>query len=173
MARRSKKDDPEVLRRKLVDLLQRFEHHLKSGNLRNQVKELVPAHHHLRDLGSSLINEPDTESGRDRILAYLKKYAGEVLAGGELMVVAGIDDYARRIRELRVQFGWAILSGVSSACCRKAFRMLSMIPVSGATLNTEIHGVGTKIQQGGIAHGFSKLKNGMVGLVHGYGHDFR
>lgn len=120
MARRSQKDDPEGLRRKLVDLLQRFEHHLKSSNLRTQIKELVPAHHHLRDLGSSLIDEPDTESGRDRILAYFKKYAGEVLAGAELMVVAGIDDYPRRIRELRVQFGWPILSGVTVSEMRKS-----------------------------------------------------
>lgn len=92
MTRRSKKDNPEVLRSKLVALLQDFERHLKSENLRNQVKELVPAHHLLRDLGSSLINEPDTESGRDRILAYFRKYAGEILNGAELMVVAGIDD---------------------------------------------------------------------------------
>ena len=113
MARRSKKDNPEELRKKLVELLQRFEHHLTSSSLRVQVKELVPAHYHLRDMGASLMNEPDTDSGRDRILAYFNKYVGEVLAGDELMVVAGIGDYPRRIRELRVEFGWAILSGVT------------------------------------------------------------
>jgi hypothetical protein len=115
MARRSKKGDPEQLRKKLVDLLQRFEIHLSSSSLRVQVKELVPAHHHLRDMGSSLMDESETDSGRDRILAYLKKYVGQVLAGDELMVVAGIDDYPRRIRELRVECGWAILSGVTAA----------------------------------------------------------
>lgn len=119
MARRSKKGDPEALRGKLVDLLLRFEEHLKSSNLRTQVQELVPAHHLLRDLGSSLIDEPNTDSARDRILAYFKKYVGSVLAGGELMVVAGIDDYPRRIRELRVEFGWPILSGVTVSEMRR------------------------------------------------------
>ena len=65
------------------------------------------------------MDDPDTDTGRDRILAYFKKYVGEVLAGGELMVVAGIDDYARRIRELRVEFGWSILSGVTVSEIRK------------------------------------------------------
>ena len=30
------------------------------------------------------------------------------------MVVSGIQEYARRVRELRVQFGWAIVSGVTA-----------------------------------------------------------
>lgn len=30
------------------------------------------------------------------------------------MVVAGIQDWPRRVRELRVQFGWAIVSGVTA-----------------------------------------------------------
>lgn len=29
------------------------------------------------------------------------------------MVVAGISEYARRVRELRVQYGWKILTGVT------------------------------------------------------------
>lgn len=119
MARRSRKGNPEDIRKNLVDLLSRFEHHLQSSDLRIQVQNLVPAHHHLRDLGSSLIATPGTDTARERILQYFKKYAGKVLAGGELMVVAGIDDYARRIRELRVQFGWPILSGVTVRDMRK------------------------------------------------------
>jgi len=31
-----------------------------------------------------------------------------------LLVVAGIQEYARRVRELRVQFGWAVASGVTT-----------------------------------------------------------
>ena len=115
MARRSRRGEPDELRKRLIDLLQRFEVHLKSQNLREQVQELVSAHYYLRDLGSSLIDGPNTDSARDRILAYFKKFVGEVLAGDELMVVAGIDDYPRRIRELRVELGWAVLSGVTVA----------------------------------------------------------
>ena len=52
-------------------------------------------------------------SARDRILAYLRKYPKTLIAGNELMVVAGIDDWARRVRELRVEFGWAIYTGAT------------------------------------------------------------
>ena len=71
------------------------------------------AAHLLRDLGSSLINEENCNSARDRILAYLFKYPRVVIHGDELLVVAGISEYARRIRELRVQFGWPVLSGTT------------------------------------------------------------
>jgi hypothetical protein len=36
-----------------------------------------------------------------------------VIAGDELLVVSGIQEYARRVRELRVQFGWSIASGMT------------------------------------------------------------
>jgi hypothetical protein len=111
MARRSQRDNPEQLRKKLISLLEDFELKLLESNLREQVKSLVPANYYLRDLGSSLINDDKIESARDRILAYLRKYCGEVVHGDELMVVAGISEYARRIRELRVEHGWPIFTG--------------------------------------------------------------
>jgi hypothetical protein len=120
MARRSRKDNPELLRGKLVELLQGFEHTLKTSDLRRQVQELVPAYHFLRDIGSSLMDGPGTDSGRDRILEYFKRHAGQVLNGAELMVVAGINEYPRRIRELRLEYGWPILSGVTLAEIREA-----------------------------------------------------
>lgn len=95
----------------MVDLLTNFETYISNDNLRTQVRQLVPAHHLLRDLGSSLIREPSATSARDRILLYLRKHVGEVIEGNEIMVVAGIGEYARRIRELRVQLGWSIFSG--------------------------------------------------------------
>jgi hypothetical protein len=72
---------------------------------------LVPAFRKLRDLGSSLISRSDAGSGRDRILAYLLKYPQQIIDGDELMVVSGIGEWARRVRELRVEFGWWIYSG--------------------------------------------------------------
>jgi 5-methylcytosine-specific restriction endonuclease McrA len=51
------------------------------------------------------------DAARDRIILYLKKYPFTVIAGDELMVVAGIQDWPRRTRELRVQFGWFIVTG--------------------------------------------------------------
>lgn len=113
MARRSKKSEPETLRKQLLALITDFEYKLTDDSLREQVLALVPANHLLRDLGSSLLNEDNCNSARDRILAYLLKYPTVVIHGDELMVVAGISEYARRIRELRVQFGWSVLSGTT------------------------------------------------------------
>lgn len=113
MARRSKKSVPETLRKQLLALITDFEFKLKDDSLREQVLALIPANHLLRDLGSSLMNDENCNSARDRILAYLLKYPGVIIHGDELMVVAGISEYARRIRELRVQFGWSVLSGTT------------------------------------------------------------
>lgn len=111
MARRAKRKDPEQLRKDLLLLIESFESKLKEGTLREQVMALVPANHTLRDLGGSLIRDEEVNSARERILAYLLRYSKILIHGDELMVVAGISEYARRIRELRVQFGWQILSG--------------------------------------------------------------
>lgn len=111
MPRRSNRDAPEVLRKKLLQLIEEFEFKLQNDDLRSQVVALIPANHTLRDLGSSLIVDDSSGSARGRILAYLLKYPKTILHGDELMVVAGISEYARRIRELRIQYGWAIASG--------------------------------------------------------------
>ncbi len=48
-----------------------------------------------------------------RIIAYFKMHPATIIDGEELMVVSGIAEWARRVRELRVQFGWSIYSGVT------------------------------------------------------------
>src|SRR5690625_1033917 len=110
MARLAQTSGPEQIRRRLIDLLYDFEHRLREDDLREQVQALVPAVHALRDLGSSLMPEHGN-SARKRILYYLRRYPLTVIAGDELGVVSGISEYARRVRELRVQFGWPIYSG--------------------------------------------------------------
>lgn len=111
MARRSSIGDPEELRSALVCLLSNFEELLKSCDLREQVRELIPANYLLRDLGSSLLRDESIKAARDRILHYLLKYVGVIIEGEELMVIGGISEYARRIRELRVEYGWKIVTG--------------------------------------------------------------
>jgi hypothetical protein len=44
----------------------------------------------------------------------LRKYPFTILGGEELAVVSGISEWARRVRELRVQFGWPILSDITA-----------------------------------------------------------
>jgi hypothetical protein len=48
------------------------------------------------------------DSGAERILGYLRMFVGQEIEGEELEVVSGISEYARRVREWRVQFGWPI-----------------------------------------------------------------
>lgn len=111
MGRRVKAGDPSVLRSQLINLLNDFEQRLNEDDLRDQVQALVPAVYLLRDLGSSLIPKEDAASARERILYYLNRYQFTVIAGDELAVVSGISEYARRVRELRVEYGWPIYSG--------------------------------------------------------------
>jgi hypothetical protein len=104
----------EEISKKLHDLLGAFEKELKSDNLRAKVLSLVPCFYNLRDLGKSLIPSSIAKSARDRILHYFIKYPKVVISGDELLVVSGIQEYARRIRELKVQFGWSIASGLTA-----------------------------------------------------------
>lgn len=116
MARRSQPDpEPERVRKELVELLANFATELLSSDLRRKVRALIPAFHKLRDLGSSLIPAAEAATGRDRILAYLRRYPTQIVDGDELMVVSGIGEWGRRVRELRVKFGWWIYSGVTFA----------------------------------------------------------
>ena len=113
MPRRSKQNNPEKIQNKLIELLTHFSDELNKDDLRAKVVALVPAFHALRDLGSSLISKEIAPSARDRILAYLRQYPYTVIDEDELMVVSGINEWARRVRELRVQYGWWIYSGVT------------------------------------------------------------
>ena len=102
---------PEQLRRRLVDLLEDFEVQLLSDDLRQKVRSLVPAHKILRSLGTALVSAQEAACARSRILLYLRRYPATVIDGDELMIVSGIQEWARRVRELRCEFGWPILSG--------------------------------------------------------------
>lgn len=111
--RKMKKTEPETLRRELARLIENFEAELRSGELRTKVLALIPIFHGLRKLGKALLPAECASAARDRILYYLCNYPRTVISGDELLVVSGIQEYARRVRELRVQLGWAIASGVS------------------------------------------------------------
>ena len=120
MARRPRLHDADTIRRQLIELLTNFERHLAEADLRDQVRRLVPANHLLRDMGVSLLPNGNELSARERILAYFRRFPGQVIDGDELMVVAGISEYARRLRELRVEEGWPIMSGITAREMRDA-----------------------------------------------------
>lgn len=120
MARRSKPRDPEAIRRELMTCVADLEPQLAQGDLREKVGALVHVRYLVNDLGSSLIPKTDAASARERILTFFLKYPLTVIDGQELAGVAGISEYARRIRELRQEHGWAIATGVTMAEMREA-----------------------------------------------------
>lgn len=102
----------ETIRKELEKLIINFDNELKSDSLRQKVLALVPCFHALRNLGKSLIPRNVARSARDRLLHYFQNYPHTVIGGDELLVVSGIQEYARRIRELKVQYGWLIVNGI-------------------------------------------------------------
>jgi len=128
MARRSRTDDPKHLRAELDRILGEFEQQLETGNLRDQVRAFIPAARVVRDLGGSIIAPNRKSSAKQRILEYFRAHVGTVVAGEELMIVSGISDYPRRIRELRKEEGWPILSGVAAKQMQSAARDPGAVP---------------------------------------------
>lgn len=97
----------------LNQVLLNFGELLGDGSLREHVLRFLPATDRLREVGASLIDPQLQWAGKERVLQYLRAHAGEVVDSNELLVVSGIGDYPRRIRELRKEAGWPILSGVT------------------------------------------------------------
>jgi hypothetical protein len=96
------------------NVLRDFERTAPDGDLRARVRTLVPAFETLRELGKSLVPKGLSLSARDRLLSYFLSYPRTVLPEKELALVAGISEWARRVRELRVQFGWKIITGMTA-----------------------------------------------------------
>lgn len=106
----------------------------KRDDIRKEVRQLAEIMGGLRRLAKLRLSAltPST-SATDRILAYLKLFVGEVLDGKELAVVSGIQEYARRVRELRVQFGYKISTGTTSDDLRPdQYRLDAADPDAGA-----------------------------------------
>jgi hypothetical protein len=77
--------------------------------LRERVRSFVDLFRDEKELALHFVNPLlPHKSGAERILAYLRMFLGEPIEGEELEVVSGISEYARRVREWRVEFGWPI-----------------------------------------------------------------
>jgi len=78
--------------------------------LRANVLRLVKLLRNAREFGLIHVHHllPSTAAS-ERILAYLRMFVGQELDGEELEIVSGISEYARRVREWRVEFGWPIV----------------------------------------------------------------
>jgi hypothetical protein len=102
--------DSEAIRLQLEGLVNSYKIKLTSDDLRDKVISIISIRKSIKSLGVSLLPK-DIDSALDRILYYLKQYPRTVIQVEELAIVAGIEEYARRIRQLRVEFGWQILAG--------------------------------------------------------------
>lgn len=95
--------------------LRKFQRDVPGLTLRQKVLRLVEVRHAVSNLGVTVARDHglDTRNARERIRVYLVENVGEIVAGDELAVVSGISEYARRVRELRVEQGYRILTGAS------------------------------------------------------------
>jgi len=81
---------------------------------REKVLLLVEVSNTIKTLGINSNPMAANVGARERIRLYLCQYVRTVVSASELEVVSGISEYARRIRELRVQDGYKILTGNSN-----------------------------------------------------------
>ncbi len=105
-----------ALLRRIGRLLEELDRPLSRNprEVRDEVRSLVEVLKSTRRLGRIRLGGiTNARAARDRILAYMKLFVGEVMEGEELQVVAGIQEFARRIRELRVEHGYNISTGTS------------------------------------------------------------
>ena len=73
------------------------------------MKDFIPLTHDVKELALFHVQPVlPFDSGAERILAYMRLFVGQEIEGEELGVVSGISEYARRVREWRVEFGWPI-----------------------------------------------------------------
>ncbi len=97
--------------------IERLLQELRAGtadlDLRGKVLVLCEILKSTRDLYKAVVTEAGCTAAdaRGRILYYMQDNVGQVLSAEELEIVSGISDYGRRIRELRVEFGYRIITG--------------------------------------------------------------
>lgn len=81
---------------------------------REKILILVEAGDTFRSLGEMADPEASRFKARERIRRYLVQYVGVPVSDKELAIVGSISEYGRRIRELRKEDGYRILTGVSN-----------------------------------------------------------
>lgn len=127
---------------------------------RSEVLQLVKMTDGLRALARTRLSAlSQSTAAIARILAYLKLFTGEVLEGKELAVVSGIQEYARRVRELRVQFGYSISTGITDETLnRDQYRLDSAAPDAEAAAKWKLMNDIRKMKGAGMDRALELLK---------------
>ena len=94
--------------------LSRYRKTCQGLSWREKVLVLVELTLSVKSLGIHTNPEAARVGARERIRLYLTQHVGVVISASELEVVSGISEYGRRIRELRVEDGYKIVTGASS-----------------------------------------------------------
>lgn len=107
-------DKVQALIRELDSHLKAYEKGFSGMTWREKVLLLVKAGVPFKELGKNSDPEAAQVCARDRLRLYLRRHVGIPIHASELEVVSGISEYARRVRELRVEEGFKILTGYSN-----------------------------------------------------------
>jgi len=99
----------------VMSQLTRFREDYSELSFRDRVHRLVDVSRSQEDLNVSVVHDTIEveQSAKARLRRFFIDNVNEVIHADELAVVAGISEYARRIRELRREEGYRILTGVS------------------------------------------------------------
>ncbi|MDY7011594.1 MAG: HNH endonuclease signature motif containing protein [Planctomycetota bacterium] len=96
------------------ETLARYRRSYRGLSWREKVLLLVELATSVKKLGINTNSAAVSVGARERIRLYLAQHVGVVITAKELEVVSGISEYGRRVRELRVQDGYKILTGHSN-----------------------------------------------------------
>ena len=116
MARRRKTSGVDDLLAGLDRSLRAFGADYRGLSLREKVLRLVEIFHDSSDLNVNILVQEHgypRQPAIERLRLYFVANVGQVVAGDELAIVASISEWARRVRQLRVEDGYRILSGAS------------------------------------------------------------
>lgn len=113
MSRRPQRGDVSSIVDRLIKQLEAVGLHVDAEvGTRDKVLKLLAIRDSFRDLGISVIEKPEEgDAGKHRIRRYLRENPNVVLGTEEFEIISGISEYARRIREIRVEEGYHIWTG--------------------------------------------------------------
>ena len=109
----AKKDKIALLVSEVEQQLSDFHETYAGLTWREKVLRLASILGTVRKLGANAHSLASDVNARERIRLYLTEHTGVIIDGTELEVVSGISEYGRRVRELRVEEGYKILTGQS------------------------------------------------------------
>lgn len=106
---------PEEVAARIESLLHRHNASAAGLDLRGKVLLLCDILSATREFYKAVVTGAGCTAAdaRGRILYYMQQNVGTILNAQELEIVSGISDYGRRIRELRVEFGYRIVTADS------------------------------------------------------------